>query len=54
MSEFGFGQSKPKNDLKIEKSVILRKLLEDSNINEKLLLWSQDKIITKFGQKQNG
>ena len=24
---------------------------EECNINPKLLIWSQDKIVTKFGQK---
>ena len=24
---------------------------EESNINKKALIWSQDKIITRFGQK---
>ena len=26
---------------------------EESNINQKPLIWSHDKIIMKFGQKQN-
>ena len=39
---------------KLSKSVILRNLLEKSNINQKPFIWSQDKIITKFGQKKMG
>ena len=27
---------------------------EESNINRKPLIWSEDKIITKFGQKKMG
>ena len=27
---------------------------EESNINRKPLIWSQDKITTKFGQKKMG
>ena len=36
---------------KIKESVILRNI-EESNINWKPLIWYQDKIITKFGQKK--
>ena len=34
------------------KVVFYETYFEESNINQKLLIWSQDKIITKFGPKK--
>ena len=50
MRSSGFGQSVRKLPEILNKMLFYETYLEDSNINQKLLIWSQDKIITKFGQ----
>ena len=51
MGEFSFGQS-VQTLLKNEGKVLLDEIyFEESNINRKPLIWSKDKIITKFRQK---
>ena len=49
MSEFGFGESVRKLLENKEKMLFDETNFEVSNINLKPLIWSQDKIITKFG-----
>ena len=50
MGEFRFGES-VRNNTKINKVLFFETYFEKSNINKKPLIWSQDKIITKFGPK---
>ena len=49
--EFRFGQS-VRNCTKIKEKCYLTKLTWKSKINQKPLIWFQDKIITKFEQKK--
>ena len=51
MGEFGFGQSLRKLSKNQGKVLFDETYFEDSNIKWKPLIWSQDMIITKFGQK---
>ena len=50
--EFGFGQSVLKRAENLEQLLFYDTYSEESNINWKPLIWSHDKIITKFGQKK--
>ena len=52
MGEFGFAQSLRKQNENEGKMLLDKTYYEESNINRKPLIWSQDKIITKFGQKK--
>ena len=54
MGEFGFGQSVRKLPENYGKVLFYETNFEDSNINQKPLIWSHNKIITKFGKKKNG
>ena len=52
MGEFGFGhrvRKLPENDGKV---LFYETYFEESNINWKPLIWSHDKIVTKFGPKK--
>ena len=49
--EFGFGQSVRKLHENYGKVLFDETYFEESNINRKPLIWSQNKIITKFQQK---
>ena len=51
MGEFGFGQSALKQPENLGKVLINETYFEESNINQKPLIWSKYKITTKFGQK---
>ena len=51
MGEFCFRQSEQKNKGNV---LFYETYFEESNINRKHLIGSQDKIITKFGKKKNG
>ena len=51
MGEFGFEQSIQKLHENQGKLLFFDTYFEKSNINKKPLIWSQDKIITKFAQK---
>ena len=52
MGEFSFGQSVRKLPENYGKVLFYETYYEESNINWKHLIWSQDKIVTKFGQKK--
>ena len=52
MISSGFGQSVRKLPKILGKMLFCETYLENSNINQKLLIWSQDKIIMKFGQQK--
>ena len=52
MGEFGIGQSVWKLSENKGKELFYETYIEESNINRKPLIWSKDKIITKFGQKK--
>ena len=49
MGEFGFGHSVRKLLENYGKVLFYETYFEESNINWKPLIWSQNKIITKFG-----
>ena len=46
-----FWAKRTKTDRKLGKVLFDESYFEDSNTNWKPLIWSKDKIITKFGQK---
>ena len=52
MGEFGFGKSVQKLPESVEILLFYETYLKESNINQKPLIWSQDKITTIFGQKK--
>ena len=52
MGEFCFAQSIQKLPENKGKLLFYETYYEESVINQKHLIWSQDKIITKFGQKK--
>ena len=52
MDEFGFGKSIRKLSENFGKVLFYKTYFTESNINRKPLIWSNDKIITKFGQKK--
>ena len=54
MGEFGFGKSLQKLPKNIGKLLFDETYLEESNINQKPFILSQNKIITKFRQKRMG
>ena len=51
MGKFCFGQSVRKLLENYGKMLFNETYFEQINMNRKPLIWSQDKIITKFGQK---
>ena len=52
MVEFVFLGKEYENCLKSKEKCYFAKPTSKSNINQKPLIWSKDKIITKFGQKK--
>ena len=54
IGKFGFGQSVRKLPKNYGKLLYDEPYFEESNINRKPLIWSQDKIMTKFGPKKMG
>ena len=52
MGEFGFGLSLRKLSENQRKVLFYETYAEESHINQKPLVCSQEKIITKFGQKK--
>ena len=50
MSESGFGQSVRKLSENYRKMLFYETYFEESLINQKPLIWSKDKILTKLGQ----
>ena len=54
MGEFGFRQRVQKLPKNKGKVLFYETYFEQSNINRKPLIWSQDMIITKFGQEKKG
>ena len=54
MGEFGFGKNLRKLPEKEGKVLFDETYFEESNTNRKPLIWSQDKIIMKYGQRKMG
>ena len=54
MDEFSFGKSVRKLPKNLEEVLFYETYLEECNINQKPLIWSHNKIITKFTHKKMG
>ena len=52
MGYFGFWQSVPKLLENCKKVLFKETYFEESNINQKPLIWARDKIVMKFGPKK--